>query len=79
MWDDNGWWSEQYDDHAVALKVVVSYRDFKVRIKKAVAMQQKEKQPQTLECSTFAFERQDGRKRKRKNAIENNSSQCGCL
>jgi hypothetical protein len=58
VWDNRGWWVELLDRNQIRSKVAVSLKEHKKR----VLMQ---KNLQSNPSSTFEFERQDGRKRKR--------------
>ncbi|KAL3935648.1 MAG: hypothetical protein SGARI_002886 [Bacillariaceae sp.] len=68
VWSSRGWWIELKDRHQIRAKVAVSIKDHSKRIH---AM----RNVQTPICSTFQFERQDFRKRKR---IEGDQC-CGLL
>jgi len=82
MWDNGGWWSEMDDIAVIIDKIVISYRDFKTKVK-LLFQQNKHKQQQgrqrqkeqELDCSTFAFVQQDGKKRKRSHAAVCNQTQ----
>ena len=68
MWDNGGWWSELNDVPIISIKISVSYRDFKMKVKSLVQQQQQQQQQnpqQQIDCSTFAFVQHDGKKRKR--------------
>jgi len=70
MWDNGGWWSELNDVPLISVKISISYRDFKTKVKTLVQQHQQEQQrkqskQQNVDCSTFAFIQDDGRKRKR--------------
>jgi hypothetical protein len=53
-----GWWQVMDDRKVVRAKIAICLRDFK-------KLAQARNNVQTVPCSTFAFERQDGRKRQR--------------
>jgi predicted MPP superfamily phosphohydrolase len=58
VWDNRGWWVELKDRSAIRSKVAVSMKDHSKRI-------QALRNVQSPQCSTYQFERQDLRKRKR--------------
>ena len=58
VWNSRGWWNELTDRMQIRAKVAVSIKDHSKRI-------QAMRNLQTPSCSTFQFERQDFRKRKR--------------
>jgi len=64
MWDIGGWWSELNDVTIISTKIAISYRDFKMKVQSLVQQHQRQQQ-QKIDCSTFAFVNQDGKKRKR--------------
>lgn len=73
MWDNGGWWSVLHDVPLISVKISISYRDFKTKVKSLVQQHQQElqrqqskHQQQDLNCSTYAFLPEQGRKRKRK-------------
>jgi hypothetical protein len=58
VWNNGGWWVELKDRAQVRAKVAVSMKDHSKRI-------QALRNVQATSCSTYQFERQDWRKRKR--------------
>jgi hypothetical protein len=58
VWDNRGWWIELTDRTVIRSKVAVSMKDHSKRI-------QALRNIQSPVCSTYQFERQDFRKRKR--------------
>jgi hypothetical protein len=68
MWDNGGWWSELHDVTLISAKIAICYRDFKVKVQSLVQQhhQQQQHKQQKVDCSTFAFVNQDGKKRKRR-------------
>jgi len=65
MWDNIGWWSKLNDVSLISTKIAISYRDFKTKVQCFVQQHQQTKQ-QKVDCSTYAFVNQDGKKRKRR-------------
>lgn len=65
MWDNSGWWSKLNDVSLISTKIAISYRDFKTKVQYLVQQHQQTKQ-QKIDCSTYAFVNQDGKKRKRR-------------
>lgn len=57
-WDSQGWWVEIRDPSQIRSKVAASFKEHKKRLKVHTTVQ-------VQESSTYEFERQDGRKRKR--------------
>lgn len=64
MWDNGGWWSELHDVTLISAKIAICYRDFKMKVQSLVQQHQQHKQ-QKVDCSTFDFVNQDGKKRRR--------------
>lgn len=72
VWDSRGWWIQLTDRAQIRSKVAVSMKDHTKRIEAL-------KYPQEVASSTFKFERQDMRKRKREGANEPDAwGACGC-
>lgn len=73
-WEKRGWWIVLEDRTEIRSKVAISFRDYNKQ-QRALANEQSTK------SSTFAFERQDGKRRKRNNSGEysSNDNQCGNL
>ena len=63
VWNNRGYWNELKDRAQVRAKVAVSIKDHSKRI-------QAMRNIQTPRCSTFQFERQDLRKRKRMDSAD---------
>lgn len=66
VWDKRGWWTNMVDEAQMQFKVSVSYRDFKKKNRAKT---------QFYQSSTFAFQEQNGIKRKRIELLDNSSSQ----
>jgi hypothetical protein len=69
VWDKQGGWKHLQDRNQMRSKVAVSFKLFKKQLKA-------HQNCQVNESSTYKFERQDGRKRKRDE--DSLSSGCGC-
>ena len=69
VWDKRGWWTKLANPAQVLFKVSVSYRDYKKKNKAKI---------QIHNSSTFAFERQDGKKRKRPEETGPSTSKSAC-
>jgi hypothetical protein len=73
VWDSRGgWWTEAKDRSQIRSKVAVYIREFKKKVKAKQKIQ-------FNESSTFKFERQDLRKRKRSDNNNNNNGDGGML
>jgi hypothetical protein len=67
-WDNQGWWVQLKDRKDMRTKVAISFKEYKKKLSS-------QSNRQVCESSTFDFERQDGRKRKRVDGVENKSCQ----
>ncbi|VEU42654.1 unnamed protein product [Pseudo-nitzschia multistriata] len=67
MWDNGGWWSELNDIPLISVKISISYRDFKTKVKTLVQQHQQEQQrkQQNLASATNDFLPGGDKKRKR--------------
>jgi hypothetical protein len=70
VWDNRGWWVELTDRTVIRSKVAVSMKDHSKRI-------QAFRNVQSTASSTYQFERQDNRKRKRDDGGPGDVSCCG--
>lgn len=68
VWDNRGWWVQLTDRAQIRSKVAVSMKDHTKRIEAL-------KKQHQVESSTFQFERQDMRKRKR-GGVDNGNDAC---
>ena len=73
-WDKRGWWIPLEDRAEIRSKVAISFRDYNKQ-------RRADLNQQSFKSGTFAFERQDGKRRKRSNSEEySDESECGgCL
>lgn len=68
-WDNRGWWFELKGRKEIRAKVAIAFKEYKKKLNC-------EENRQMNDSSTFDFERQDGRKRKRVDGVEPNGFTC---
>lgn len=68
-WDNQGFWVQLQDKKEMRAKVAIAFKEYKKKLSS-------QKNRQVSESSTFDFERQDGRKRKRSEVADNMASRC---
>jgi hypothetical protein len=70
VWDNRGWWVQLHDRKEIRAKVAISFKEYKKKLNS-------QKNRRVNESSTYDFERQDGRKRKRVEGVD--TMACRCL